>query len=125
MRWYRRAAEQGLADAQYNLGVTYIIGKGVPQDYAEAVYWFRQAVEQGHAAAQYSLGCMYSMGRGVLQDYIQAHKWVNLAASWLSSFEREWRDIAVQARNEITSKMTPVQIAEAQRLAREWRPGQR
>ena len=80
MRWFRRAAEQGHADAQYFLGVMYYLGQGVPQDYAEAVRWFRRAAEQGHAAAQYNLGNMYNIGQGVPQDYAEAMRWFRRAA---------------------------------------------
>ena len=121
---FRTLAEQGVADAQAFLGFMYAQGRGVPQDDAEAVRWHHQAAEQGHALAQAKLGAMYAMGRGVPQDYVQAHKWFNLAASRLSSSEQESRNRAVQARNEVVSKMTPAQIAEAQRLMREWRPEQ-
>ena len=117
-------AEQGIADAQAFLGFMYAQGRGVPQDDAEAVRWHHQAAEQGHALAQTKLGAMYAMGRGVPQDYVQAHKWFNLAASRFSSSEQELRDKAVQARNGVASLMTPAQIAEAQRLMREWQPGQ-
>ena len=120
VRWYRRAAEQGHEAAQFNLGCMYAEGQGVPQDDVEAAYWYRQAAEQGDAEAQYKLGDLYDDGRGVPQDYIQAHKWFNLAASRGSS---SVRDVAVQSREEVGSKMTPAQIAEAQRLAREWEPG--
>ena len=47
VKWYRLAAEQGYADAQYNLGLMYSNGEGVPQDYKEAVKWYRLAAEQG------------------------------------------------------------------------------
>ncbi|WP_439830288.1 tetratricopeptide repeat protein, partial [Aeromonas veronii] len=56
LAWYRKAAEQGHAKAQYNLGVMYGNGQGVPQDDAQAVVWFRKAAEQGLAEAQYELG---------------------------------------------------------------------
>jgi TPR repeat protein len=62
-------AEQGDASAQYNLGVMYANGYGVPQDYAEAVRWYRLAAGQGNAKAQYNLGLMYYNGEGVPQDY--------------------------------------------------------
>ena len=55
VKWYRRAAEQGLARAQYNLGMRYSNGRGVPQNDAEAVKWYRRAAEQGHADAQNAL----------------------------------------------------------------------
>ncbi len=96
---------------------------GGPQDEAEAVRWFRTAADQGEARAQYALGRMYEAGRGVPQDDVLGHKWLNLSASRLSGSEREFRDSVVQARNLLESKMTPAQIAEAQRLASEWQPG--
>jgi len=106
-------AEQGDADAQSNLGFMYHNGEGVPKDYAVAVRWYRLAAEQGHASAQYNLGIMYYNGEGVPQDYVQAHMWWNLAASKGNENGRKNRDI-------VAKKMTPTQIAEAQRLAREW-----
>ena len=57
----------------------YDIGRGVPQDDAEAVRWYRLAAEQGHASGQRNLGLMYSNGRGVPQDHVSAHMWLNLA----------------------------------------------
>ena len=59
-RFFRLSAEQGLAQAQYNLGQMYYDGQGVPQDYKEAVKWYRLSAEQGYIAAQYNLGTMYS-----------------------------------------------------------------
>jgi alpha/beta superfamily hydrolase len=78
--WYRKAAEQGDAFAQTNLGVMYSDGQGVPQDYQQAVAWYRKAAEQGHAVAQTNLGVMYSSGQGVPQDYQQAVAWFRKAA---------------------------------------------
>ncbi len=120
VKWYRRAAEQGYALAQFALGVQYREGKGVTQDYAEAVKWYRKAAEQGHASAQYSLGLMYVEGRAVPQDYVRAHMWFNLADS--RSEPGADQDRAVKNRDIVAAKMTPAQIAEAQRLAREWKP---
>jgi uncharacterized protein len=60
VKWYRMAAEQGLANAQLNLGVMYDYGQGVPEDDAEAVKWYRMAAEQGLANAQFNLGYMYA-----------------------------------------------------------------
>lgn len=70
---WKPLAEQGDADAQYNLGFMYDKGQGVPQDYAEAVRWYQASAEQGDAPAQNSLGFMYSNGQGVPQDYVMAH----------------------------------------------------
>jgi len=86
-----------------------------PQDYAQAAAWFRKAADQGLAAAQNNLGLVYYNGHGVPQDYAQAHKWFNLAAA---SGDAD----AVSNRDRVAAKMTPAQIAEAQRLASEWKP---
>ena len=75
MQWYRKAADQGYALAQTNLGVMYAQGRGVPQDYAQAMQWYRKAADQGIAHAQYNLGVMYAQGQGVAQDYAQAVQW--------------------------------------------------
>jgi len=115
VKWYRKAGEQGSAYAQFNLGVMYGEGRGVPQDYAEAARWWRRAAEQGDDEAQYNLGLMYEEGRGVPQDYVQAHLWFNLAAA---SGSKE----AAENRERVARLMTPAQIAEAWKLAREWRP---
>ena len=112
--------KEGIADAQYNRGVNYERGRGVPQDDAEAVKWYRKAAEQGTARAQHNLGLMYDKGRGVTQDYAQAHMWFNIAASRLPPGKD--RDKAVNNRDIVAKRMTPAQIAEAEKLAREWRP---
>ena len=76
----RLAADQGDAGAQYDLGLMYAEGRGVPQDNAEAARWFRLAADQGHAEAQYDLGIAYVNGRGVPQDEDEAARWFRLAA---------------------------------------------
>ena len=111
--WYLSAAEQGVAFAQYSLGLMYLEGKGVRRDYAEASKWFRKAADQGHSDAQRNLGVMYVKGQGVPQDYVQSHMWFNLAASGGIADAGKYRD-------SVSKLMTPDQIAEAQRLAREW-----
>jgi TPR repeat protein len=93
----------------------YAHGQGVPQDYKEAVKWYRLSAEQGNAHAQFNLGQMYYQGQGVTQDYIQAHMWFNLAGA---SGDAD----SIKNRDAVANKMTPEQIAEAQRLAREWKP---
>jgi TPR repeat protein len=118
-RWYRKAADQGHAGAQNNLGYMYCQGQGVPQDYAEAARWFRKAADQGDAEAQYNLGIMYDQGQGVPQDYVQAHMWLNLAAAHSNGADQQQYS---QPRELVANKMTQAQVAEAQRLAREWKP---
>ncbi len=74
-----QAAEQGDADAQYNLSAMYYKGQGVRRDDAEAVRWYRQAAEQGLAQAQNNLGVMYAERRGVRQDRALAQEWLGKA----------------------------------------------
>ena len=76
----RARADAGEASAQFNLGLMYTEGRGVPQDDAEAIAWYRRSAEQGHAGAQVNLGGMYANGRGVPQDYVEAIAWYRRAA---------------------------------------------
>ena len=148
LREWKPLAKQGDARAQFYLGAMYEEGKGVPQDYKTAVKWFKLAAKQGDVDAQYYLGMMYVKGNGVPQDYKTANKWHRLAAEQgddaamdtLSvSYEdgegvkqdlvyaHMWRSIANMNGNFVASitidgleeKMTPAQIAEAQKLAQE------
>jgi TPR repeat protein len=112
VRWYQFAAQQGHAGAQSNLGYIYYKGQGVAQDYKEAVRWYRLAAQQGDRDAQNNLGVMYVEGHGVLQDNIKAHTWFNIAAS------NESKNSATN-RDAVASKMSPQQIEQAQRMARE------
>jgi uncharacterized protein len=122
MAWYHAAADQSDAKAEYNLGFMYHDGQGLPQDYAAALTWYRKAADQGHSGAQINLGGMYYFGQGVPQDYVQAHMWFSLAAQGLLASDAELRNLAVTNRDRVVAKMTPAQIAEAQKLAREWKP---
>lgn len=78
--WFRSAAEQGNARAQWDLAVMYYDGEGVPQNYTEAVKWFRMSADQGFAKAQCNLGEMYYIGESVAQDYTEAFKLFRLSA---------------------------------------------
>ncbi len=119
-RWYRRAAENSNAMAQSTLGDIYYYGRGVPQDFVEAGQWWQLAAAQGMAVAQLNLGVMYANGDGVPQDYVKAHFYTNLAAARLPPGQD--RDIAVKNREIVGKLMSAAQIAEAQHLARDWRP---
>jgi TPR repeat protein len=121
--WYRKAADQGFAEGQYGLANMYFDGQGVPRDYAEAVTWFRKAADQGLAPALNNLGNMYLNGQGVPQDYVQAYMLFNVAAARAPRDDiLKTRDMAVKNRDSVAAKMTPAQIAEAQKVAREWTP---
>ena len=86
VKWYRKSADQGTADAQLNLGVMYANGEGVVKDSAEAVNWYRKAADQGNASGQVILGAMYSKGEGVPKDSAEAVKWYRKAADQWQAF---------------------------------------
>jgi TPR repeat protein len=146
VKWFRKAAEQGNAFAQFNLGQIYTQGKGVPQDYAEAVKWWRKAAEQGYAGAQYNLGFMYDKGLGVRQDDAEAVKWYRKAAEqgyagaqnnlgymyglglgvrqdyvtalmWVNLAAAQGQELAIGIRDIAAKHLTPQQISKAQTLA--------
>ena len=119
LKWLRLAAVQGHVEAQANLGVMYAMGLGVPQDYTEAVKWYRLAAEQGDPGAQHNLGAMYFHGCGVPQNDVRSYMWYNLAAA---NSTGDLQKLAADNRDKVARLMTPAQIAEAQRLAREWKP---
>ena len=106
-----------LAALAYNLG-NLRRRLGLPQR-IKSVKWYRMAAELGHANAQFLLGVRYGKGQGVPRDYVQAHMWVNLAAS---RSQGEDLEKFATGRELLAEQMTPDQIAEAQRLAREWKP---
>jgi TPR repeat protein len=114
-KWYRMAADSGVPEAQYAFGVALVRGEGVPQDYSEGIRYYRLAAEQGNRKAQGALGAMYFSGMGVPQDYVQAHLWLNLAAV-------DGDKQLLKIRAAVEHMMTPIQLAEAQKLAREWKP---
>jgi TPR repeat protein len=122
IRIIRPLAEQGDAIAQYNLGYMYAHGQGVAENDTEAIKWLYKAAEQGYAAAYYSLGVMYEHGQGVVQDFVQAYVWFSLAAVGASASEPRRRKNAISARDKLAAKMSPAQVAQAQKLASEWKP---
>jgi len=113
--WYRRAAEQGYADAQFRLANKYESGNGVLEDFEEALHWYRRAAEQGYPPAQTNLAIMHAEGKGTPVDLVTAYAWTNVAAltNWGISRERP-----VKNRKALAQRMTQEQIAEAQRLSR-------
>ena len=111
VKWFRQAADQGLAMAQYSLGCCYGNGEGVEKDEAESVKWYRKAAEQGNADAQYNLGCCYDNGHGVEKDQVEAYAFYNLAAISIQN--------AKDRREYLEKKMSPSQVAEGQRRTKE------
>ncbi len=145
---WKPLAENGNASAQYNLGLMYDNGWGVPQDYQGALKWYKLSAEQGNEFAQYNLGNYYAKGQGVPKDYHEAVKLFMLAAEQghvsaqgnLSVmyangqgvpkdyvFAYMWANLAaskdgekgIEIRDGVAKHMTSEQIAEAQKLARE------
>jgi TPR repeat protein len=112
-KWFRKAADQGMREAQYNLGFLYASGQGFPADYVEAVRWYRKAADQGLGEAQRLLGNAYFLGDGVPRDYARAHMWLSLSAGG-------GRSKPPKLLRVVKRKMSEEQVAEAQRLAREW-----
>ena len=154
VKWCRKAAAQGRVEAQNNLGVLYVKGRGVPQDYAEAAKWYRKAADQRHAEAQHNLGVLYFNGHGVPQDYAEAAKWYRKAADQGHPYAQNnlgvlyaegrgvpqddaeayfWLNLAVISGNEKSAKaraamearLSPEGLSAAQKRAREWKPTRR
>lgn len=127
-KWHRLAAEQGHTESQLALGKMHfrcgslesrfdsLCPSAVPvyPDYSQAVRWYRMAAEQANAEGQLNLGQVYLLGTGVPKDFVLAYKWLNLAAAQSSEYSSQ--------RDQLEARMTPEQIAEAQRLVREWQP---
>ena len=106
----KKAAEQGDAQAQYNLGNCYAFGKGVEKNLSEAVKWYRKAAEQGDAQAQYNLGVCYYNGQGMIQNNIKAYAWIAVASA-------NGCDDATKALQLLKEEMSPLQIERAINLA--------
>jgi hypothetical protein len=150
--WFRKAAAQGNASAQVELGVLYATGDGVAQDDAQAVAWFQKAATQRNATAQYNLGLMYAKGKGVRKDDAQAIAWFRKAADQGDvgaqfklgvAYENgegvakddvlAYANFAIAARSGnkeyvayrdgIARKLTPSQLRQAQALAEDWQVG--
>jgi TPR repeat protein len=115
--WYEKAAAQGYAMAQFNLGLLYDNGDGVPQNYAKARQWYEKAAARGYAMAQTNLGGLYANGQGVSQDDVWAYMWYSLAAEQSTDPRNTY---AADGRDHVAHRMTPTQVAKAQKLAREW-----
>ena len=112
---WRPLAEMGDPIAQFNLGLLYLDGHGVPQSSMEAANWFRRAAEQDYVQAQHNLGAMYGSGQGVKRDLVQAYKWLNICAA-------KGNGGCVTQRDLIAKKLKPAQVAEGQRLATDFKP---
>lgn len=121
-KWFRLAADQGDVDAQFHLGVMYSEGRGVPEDYNEGARWFQLAADQGDGQAQYNLGVFYFNAQaGRRPDIVSAYMWFNLAAAHFKPSDPR-RNTAIRSRELVEKQLTPEQLAEGQRRARERMP---
>ena len=114
LREWRPLAEKGDATAQYNLGIMYEKGWGVPQDLAQAIQWYREAAKSGNIRFILHLATMYSLGKGVPTDFVRAYMFYSIGAEMGDSDGERSRDLHAKA-------MTSTQITKAKTLAREWR----
>ncbi len=114
-RLFSPLAEQGLASAQFYLGLMHEKGRGVRQDYPTALTWFRKAAAQGYAGPQNNLGLMYERGRGVRKDLVRALMWYLIAGAM---FKNDEGKAALKRRDQMTAHMTAEQIEQAQEMAR-------
>ena len=112
-KWYRMAAEEGDAWAQVELGYLYHGGHGIEQNDHEAVKWYLRATEQGDESVAVNLGGHYAAGEGVEKDNIQAYKWFSVAVINGDEDSQKYKQ-------RLEEEMTPIQVAEAQELARKW-----
>ena len=119
---WRPLATAGNAEAQTLLGAMYWSGEGVPRDHAEAAKWYLQAAEKGYARAQNNIGFMYGFGEGTPpRDDVQAYKWLSRHPAPYRE-ERGSPRPGDQDRATLAARMTPAQVANAERLVREWKP---
>jgi TPR repeat protein len=138
-KWYRIAADQNSAYAENVLGVAYERGFYVAQDDAEAFRWYRRAANKiydrpGNTwihSPQYNIAAMYASGRGTAQDYVRALMWFTLAISFGDTRPPAPLGVklvdtpkltAPEQRDRLMALMTSAQIAEAEKLASEWKP---
>ena len=109
-------AETGDAKSQVELGRRYDKGAGVAKDHAEAAKWYRKAAEQNYVDAQFNLGMCYEEADAGTEDWAEVYKWLSLAA-------RQGHEGAKKFMTVLESKlMTPEQIAQGQKRAREFKP---
>ena len=122
-RWNRLAQDQERADREFLYALWARTDQSIPPDDSEAVARRRVSANRGDAEAQFDLGIIYATGRGVPPDVVEAHKWLNLALAATQS-SGEFRDRMVEIRDGMVEELTPEQLAEVERLAREWQPTQ-
>jgi uncharacterized protein len=117
MQWFQRAAQAGVPHACHAIGEMYLDHPDVPQDYAAALVWFLRGAQEDDADSLYNIGLRYLLGQGVTADEIEAYKWFDLAAA---AGLGELRDKAVNLRQAIGERLTPMQVSRAKTAAQDW-----
>jgi uncharacterized protein len=111
---WKPVAEAGDPEAQFNLGLLYYDGLGIPQSYSDAVLWFKRSADQGYEKAELNLGAMYGVGKGVHKNLIESYKWLSICAATGDAKCAAERDL-------VAKKLNSKKLAEAQRMAKEWK----
>ena len=112
---FKKLAQQGHVKSQFNLGLMYRNGQGVPANDQQAMAWYRKAADQGDAAAQYNLGEMYRNGQGVAKDEQTAYYWLLLASA-------QGNQNAARNRDFVVRRLTPEQRAAVEVAVHNWKP---
>lgn len=116
----KERAAAGDPEAQFSLGKNYEAGRsGLKQDYAIAAGWYQKSADQGNAYAQASLGILYHSGKGLPHDDVRSEMWLIIAADHV---EKDDRDTVVEMLDSVARHLTAQQLAEAHKLAQEWKP---
>jgi TPR repeat protein len=116
----KERAAAGDPEAQFSLGKNYEAGRsGLKQDYAIAASWYQKSADQGNVYAQASLGILYHSGKGLPHDDVQSEMWLTISADHAP---KDDRDTIVEMRDSVAARLTPQQVAEARKLAHEWKP---
>lgn len=123
LRLFLRAADQGSIDAQMELAEIYWRGQmRLRSDKAESAKWYLRAAELGSAKAQRNIGMAYRYGTGVPKDLVRGLMWLNLAVANSNQLDAALRKLTAEERADLAEQMTPAEVAEAQKLADEWKP---
>lgn len=118
--WFHKAADQNFPVADYQIGMCYFEGRGAAKDIEEGIRWIQSAAEKGVPLAQSKFGMCFEKGEGVAKDKVQAYKWYALAAS-----RDDQRALEIKVTlAKLEAELTKDQVALAQKLAREFKPGQ-
>ena len=120
LKWFKKSAESGYGHAQFNLALMYMEGKGTPQDKAKAWLWMKKAAAQGQSGALFYMGVTCRDGDGIRKDTVKALMYMDLAVDRATKWDNQGDMLA--NRQALAKQMTPAQIAEAKRLAAEWKP---